>query len=193
MKSSVFIPIPRAVMLIVLMSPKWNGAVFSSDVLPCDFQDSINITDGTRDPNDNTIEFNNLLFHKNQYAELNYDIDKKTKSRKATAPYFRGCPCSIKPCIRLCCPFGKAVLNASRCENYEDAEDLIHEVLDSDHKSKLVHLNEEFSFVYPYLEGNRYQTDEYTLTHVMFGFHQFYNYAKISFAKYILEWNNSAQ
>lgn len=152
------------VMLFVLMLQNWMGSVFANGVLPCDFRDSINITDGKRGSND-TIEFNKLLFYREQYAEINYKFNIKTQLTESTAPYLRGCPCKIKPCIRLCCPFG-TVYNKRNCTTHEASGDLVYEIIDSNKKTKLIHLNEEFSFVYPRLSGKHYTAGDFKITHV---------------------------
>lgn len=160
------------VMLSVLMLHNWTGSVFASDVLPCDFRDSINITDGKRGPND-TIEFNKLLFHREHYAQINYKINNKTLLIESTAPYLRGCPCKIKPCIRLCCPFGNAFKkqdgkDKKGCAPHEAAGDLVHEIIDSNQNIKSIHLNDEFSFVYPRSSANHFTAGNFTITHVLF-------------------------
>lgn len=184
MKSSEFLSIPQAairVMLMVLMSQIWNGAAFSSDVLPCEFRDSINITGGEPGPGE-TITYNNLKFNRNQYAKLEYDIDSRTESKKVTPPYLRGCPCDIKPCIRLCYPFGTAQKfyeNKTRKLITSDAaKNLSHKVLYNDGETKTVHLNEEFPFVFEIFgliskKLKLYSTDDFTLTQVKFRFRRF--------------------
>lgn len=90
--------------------------------LPCQYFDSINITDGKRDNGD--IIYKNVTFKKGQYAEVNtvlsYDKDKVGEFTKV-APYLRGCLCN-RPgvnCVRLCC---------SKCLTHDFEEDLRNEL-----------------------------------------------------------------
>lgn len=66
--------------------------------LPCKFDDSIDITNGIFHPN-KSITFNGLEYPVGQYAKINYIEEWEN-------PHYRGCPCNIQPCIRMCCPFG---------------------------------------------------------------------------------------
>lgn len=77
--------------------------VFSTNStnLPCHFYDSINITDGIRQQN-NQILYDGIVFPSNQYAIVNYTEDDGMKN--ITEPHLRGCFCNIKqPCHRFCC------------------------------------------------------------------------------------------
>lgn len=69
--------------------------------IPCDFIDTINITSGHKDEHGNFI-YNGDTFHKGLFAEYNYVVEKFTE-KLSVQPHIRGCLCSLKPCIRLCC------------------------------------------------------------------------------------------
>lgn len=71
--------------------------------LPCDYHDSIDITNGTKHPN-NSISLNGHEFQPDHYAKINYKVENGKRVR--TNPVTRGCPCLIRPCTRLCCPYG---------------------------------------------------------------------------------------
>lgn len=95
--------------LLVTIAWKWSNAQ-----LPCHFDDSVNITAG--DPEDgDSIRFNNMLYPNGTYAEIDYTITNGTS--QPAAAHIRGCPCLIRPCVRLCCPYGSFVSNKSTDEN----------------------------------------------------------------------------
>ncbi|XP_058464529.1 G-protein coupled receptor Mth2-like isoform X3 [Malaya genurostris] len=70
--------------------------------LPCDFLDSINITDGVLS-RDGSITHDGIRYEAVNFAMVNYSYDASGK--KIDAPdYIRGCVCQVKSCVWLCCP-----------------------------------------------------------------------------------------
>lgn len=78
-----------------------SSEYYNNPVGPCDFIDTINITSGHKDKHGNFI-YNGDTFHKGLYAEYNYVVENFTE-KLIVEPHIRGCLCSVKPCIRLCC------------------------------------------------------------------------------------------
>lgn len=184
------------IILIQLMSLNWNIAASVNGVLPCKFQDSINITEGMPG-SDGTITFDNLTFNSDQYAIISY-VELKGPSYVYVSPHLRGCPCQIKPCIRLCCPFGK-IFNftfsksfgeAYRCQSYAKAENLEHEIFDNNNKSKIINLSESFAFVSPTFSKKSYLATEYQIIQVMTLFYHFFTCINIILGLYISDWTN---
>ena len=105
----------------------------SGHKLPCNYLDSINITDGKLQP-DSSIIFNDITYPKDQYFDINYILQNGSKTHiNVNSTYRRGCLCNIKPCIRLCCPAGVFYNNVKfKCQRHanELAKHLEHDVLD---------------------------------------------------------------
>uniref|UniRef100_A0A182PLA5 G-protein coupled receptors family 2 profile 2 domain-containing protein n=1 Tax=Anopheles epiroticus TaxID=199890 RepID=A0A182PLA5_9DIPT len=79
--------------------------------LPCDFIDSVNITDGQRLPNDEILH-NGVIYNKTYYRVIDYEyVDYATK--KYVPNYIRGCLCAVRICVRLCC--GEREYLGKRC------------------------------------------------------------------------------
>lgn len=71
---------------------------------PCNFMDTINITDGYKDEN-NSFVHEGIVYEYGTYGLYGYVIENQTE--KITVPsHYRGCVCKYKPCIRLCCVKG---------------------------------------------------------------------------------------
>lgn len=97
------------VLIEFLLLLRSSAFVQESDIeltnkLPCDFLDTVNITDGTYFPN-KSILFNGVEFRKELYAKVDF-LDLRTHKILKVAPHIRGCLCSIRPCLRFCCPEG---------------------------------------------------------------------------------------
>lgn len=90
-----------AVLLVISCQYVSTELKFNNLMGPCDFIDTINITSGHKDINGNFI-YNGDTFHKGLYAEYNYVVENFTE-KLMVEPHIRGCLCSLKPCIRLCC------------------------------------------------------------------------------------------
>lgn len=112
----------QAAILIGLLSVQLNSAVSPYGDLPCDFFDSLNITDGARQTNE-SILFNGLEFPAGQYVNLNYTL-KYDIEHVTVTPYIRGCICNRMSCIRLCCPFGSIQINSDECQPNEAARNV---------------------------------------------------------------------
>lgn len=97
-----------------------SHAILASGDLPCDFLDSMNISDGVFGSN-KTIVYKSLEFPFDQYVKINYTFDNGIE-RTAVAPYLRGCICNHKPCIRLCCPDGSIHVKSKQCQPNEAAK-----------------------------------------------------------------------
>lgn len=164
--------IPLIVIVIVLVA----GVVFltvhlrKGRTLPCNYLDSINITDGTLQP-DSSIIYNGITYQKDQYFDVNYVLVNGTDHVSVHRPYRRGCLCNLKPCVRLCCPAGVFYDNVKfKCQNHtnDEAKRLEHDVLDKHNDSQNWLLNDHFAFVYDKpCRGMFIADDGYDLTYVM--------------------------
>lgn len=158
MSSSVHL-IPKNVMgalrilIIQLIALNVCGAASITD-LPCDFHDSINITDGLPGPDD-SIQFNGIIFPRGQYSEIDYTLLNGTE-RSPVNFHQRGCPCNVKTCIRFCCSPEKVYDPKSgirelgamfKCSNNDKAKNLEFEIREENNQMKKVNLNEQFSYV----------------------------------------------
>lgn len=90
----------QAIILIGLVRACSSSAFSLNSELPCDFSDSINITDGILYSN-NSIIFDDLEFPLGQYVKLDHTLVNGIAPVTVT-PYTRGCICNRMPCIRLC-------------------------------------------------------------------------------------------
>ncbi|XP_055320435.1 G-protein coupled receptor Mth2-like isoform X4 [Sitodiplosis mosellana] len=136
--------------LIVLMIPNMSVAFLFGKELPCHFYDSINITDGASHSN-GSITFNGLEFPFNQYAKIVYSMENGTKPIKVK-PYIRGCLCNIRPCLRLCCPYGSFVNENTTelgvaCHKNEAAKNIQSQIIDDNNQTNIVNLNEHFAYI----------------------------------------------
>lgn len=165
--------IPLVVIVIILIA----GVVYltvnlrSGHKLPCDYLDSINITDGKLQP-DSSIIYNGMKFSKDQYFDVNYVLRNGTKDHVSVqTPYRRGCLCNRKPCVRLCCPAGVFYDNVKfKCQRHTNdlAKLLEHDVLDKHNDTENWVLNDHFAFVYDKpCQGMFIADDGYDITYVM--------------------------
>lgn len=95
-------------------------AISVSEELPCDFLDSMNISDGVTYSN-GTVVYEHFEFPVGQYTKINYTFNDDNE-RMTVAPYTRGCICNRKSCIRLCCPFGSIQVKSRQCQPNEVAK-----------------------------------------------------------------------
>lgn len=156
-------------MLITL----WIGFVIfesikasSSDELPCDFYDSINITEGVHHPNE-SITFNGTEYNDNNYARINYDVVNGT--RMEVRPYFRGCPCKIKPCVRLCCPYGmfaKFDLSTISCDDENETAKKFEIKMSDENNQEFTVSSVQLSYVNDLCKSERYFGDNVTIYEV---------------------------
>lgn len=144
--------------------------------LPCNYFDSINITDGTLQP-DSSILYNDITFPKDQYFDINYVLHDGSKTHMHSS-YRRGCLCRIKPCVRLCCPAGVFYSNETqKCQRHTNklANHLEHDVLDEHNDTENWVLNDHFAFVYDKPCQGMFIADEsYNITNVIKTFTQFF-------------------
>lgn len=125
-----------------------NEAFFIDRELPCQFVDSIDISAGVYHPN-NSITFRGMLFPEHEYAKVNYILNDGIRP-VIVEPYVRGCPCNIKPCIRLCCPFGYTSPEGSlKCiHNETNTWSTLHsDIIRENNQSKVLDLSQNFGFV----------------------------------------------
>lgn len=125
-----------------------SGFLQTSD-LPCNFLDSVNITDGVRLKN-NRILYNGVEYPQNQYAKVNYTL-KNGNISEPSEPYIRGCLCNIKRCIRLCCPYGQFVDTSikvgKKCRVDEAAKNFESEIEETDGKISKIMFDDHFGYV----------------------------------------------
>lgn len=153
MRSGIYlIPHKVGVWLIVLIGLlwiNWTDAYSGTHELPCQYLDSINITDGTSQ-SDESILFDNITFTKDQYSVLNYMLENGTE-RVTVKPYLRGCLCNTRPCIRLCCPFGsitdRTMKEKKKCRPHEMATQFASQVEAINDDTKKMLLNHSFRYV----------------------------------------------
>lgn len=165
--------IPLVLIVIVLIS----GLIFlivnlkNGQKFPCNYLDSINISDGAMQP-DSSIIFNSITYPKDQYFDINYVLRDGSKTHiNVHSSYRRGCLCNIKPCIRLCCSAGVFYNNVKfKCQRYTNgsAKHLEHDVLDENNDTEHWTLNDHFVFVYDKpCQGMFIADDDYDITHVI--------------------------
>lgn len=142
--------------------------------LPCHFLDSINITDGALQT-DNSIIFDGTKFIENQYSRIDYILDNGTH-HKSVEPHLRGCLCSIKPCIRLCCPYGTIQTKEKRCSRHEAATEFESEIYAENSNARTLLENHHFGYVDGRPCNSFYVVNQYTMNHVM-------KFPKLSFWK----------
>lgn len=128
-----------------------NEEFFVSAKVPCNFIDSVNISGGILQF-DKSILFDGMIFPVDQYAEVNY-ILRNGKTPINVKPHIRGCPCSFKACIRLCCPFGSFATNYTSnaeflCSKNETAKTIKRKIFhENNNQSEILDLSKHFSFV----------------------------------------------
>lgn len=153
--------------VLQLLSVGWCQAF-----LPCNYFDSIDISRGVLQPN-NSIFFGGIEYQMQNYGEINYISNDEMQS-VIVQPYFRGCPCQIRPCIRLCCPIGAFVDQITKdehqqqnikCRNHSAARNLMAEILHESHESKTINLDQHFTYVNRICKSYFY-AEEFNITEV---------------------------
>lgn len=139
-----------------------NALVVLDDIrefeLSCHYLDSVNITDGTLQA-DASIIFNGVIFEKANYAVVDYILQNGT-TRQTVNPYIRGCVCTLKSCVRLCCPLGFYYENR-QCHPHKYAKSFEREVLDEN-----LSLDDHFVYVSDRSCSRYYTADEFQIIHV---------------------------
>lgn len=154
--------------ILIGLTMNWNNVFALPNDLPCHFLDSVNITDGTLQPN-RSIIYNGIEFPESQYLKINHDLDTKS-DRHEVAPYYRGCLCNRMPCMRLCCPHGtifKIEDHRKQCLPHEEAKNLEGKILDQNDQTIHTKFNRHFAFVADSPCSRAYiADDDFTITHV---------------------------
>lgn len=143
-------------LVVVISLDSTNGIV---DSLPCDFLDSINITNG-RLPTDNTksITFNGTTFGPNEYAVVGYELDHQME-KVSVEPHLRGCYCKSKPCVRICCPPGREYkFKHDTCEHIADvnkSQTIEMTILNENGENETISAIDKFNIIYdqPHCKG----------------------------------------
>lgn len=158
--------------LLQLLCIGWSQAFF--DELPCNFLDSIDISNGVLQAN-NSIIYSGIEYQVENYGEINYILNDDMKPI-IVKPYFRGCPCQIKSCIRLCCPHGSFVDTIEyiidqqqqniKCRNHSAATNFIAEILHETNKSKTLNLDQHFTYLNRICK-NHFFAEEFNITEVI--------------------------
>lgn len=162
---------------VILIAMQWN-IIWCKNIgheLPCEFADSINITGGTTLPN------GSVLFDGIKYSKKNFDTFYSTLNRTkliAVNAHLRGCPCNIKPCLRLCCPLGSfvnsvelkrgTILQKIPCYRHEAAKNYQSEIFDQNtNQSEIQILDKHFSYVTLLTSRKFYKLKNYQITNVI--------------------------
>lgn len=149
-----------------------------SGLLPCDFQDSINITGGTV-TSDGSVVFDGVKYSKEHFGTF-YSMVNRTKLFTVNA-HLRGCPCNIKPCLRLCCKLGSFVNTGEMkrgtisqqipCYQHKAAKNYQSEVFDGNtNQSQIEILDEHFAYVVLLTPKKFYKLKNYQITNVTVNF-----------------------
>lgn len=101
--------------------------------LPCDYYDSIDITNGLHFPN-NSVFYDGMEFLPEHYAKITYKVENGIPVRRNAVTH--GCPCMIRPCIRFCCPYG-SFTNFGGSSNQSTISNCIQHDRSKDFKIKL--------------------------------------------------------
>lgn len=133
-----------------VLNISWNDANDSDNSLPCEFYDSIDISAGIRHSNE-SITYNEMEFTPDNYGIVDYRFVNGAE-RVTVQPYHRGCPCGIRKCTRLCCPYGSALIGLKyientlqlSCENHDSAKNPQIVVFDQNTHAKTHRLEEDY-------------------------------------------------
>lgn len=131
---------------LIALSVCWSSRLTQS-IEPCNFLDSVNITDGVNQSNESII-FDGTKYPKEQYTSWDYIIENGV--RRPVQTHIRGCICNLMPCIRLCCPFGSfhEIDNDNHeCNVNEKAKDFLGEIIDPSNGANYAKLNQRFGIV----------------------------------------------
>lgn len=145
----------------------------STNILPCEYADSFNITRGILQPNNSYI-FNGVEYPEGHYATINYTIfDGKIIPQQ---PYIRGCVCNVKKCIRYCCPYGSYLElknGAGRCQHHKEAKHIEGEIVNQNNETKRIKYHEHFAILHTYpCKSFEMPGEQYSVTHVsIFNWH----------------------
>lgn len=152
--------------IIVLIALTAINCSVAGDKLPCDFFESKNISSGVRQ-SDDSIFFDGVIYRKDQYATVDYVLDKGQST--AANPHIRGCICNIQPCLRLCCPLGsihKRVNGTMVCHEHAAAKNFEHEVLHENNDTEILRLDDHFAYVEGHPCKSMFLEEEFQIAHV---------------------------
>lgn len=173
--------------VIILTFVNWSDGFFLSE-LPCEFEDSVNITGGTR-LSDGLIWHNGIVYSKQNYEKVHYRLTSNGNRVKVDA-HVRGCPCMVKTCLRLCCPLGSFVnINELKlgkiqqkipCYSHDAAKNFQREVFDQNsNQSHIQNLDKYFSYAEMLKATKFYKEKYFNITNVMLILIQFFMLMKI--------------
>uniref|UniRef100_A0A1B0BKK1 Methuselah N-terminal domain-containing protein n=1 Tax=Glossina palpalis gambiensis TaxID=67801 RepID=A0A1B0BKK1_9MUSC len=162
---------------------------------PCNYSDTVNITDGLR-LKDGSYSFEGLLISHNLTAAYNYKV---VDGIQHSAPkHMRGCVCHLKSCITFCCPpklhYNESLQNCSANEEHTYSRQMHIDVKFYTGIEDKVNINDKFIIRYEFgcknkyvdlkndrfwewdlfengtlqREGKLYSTDEYCFTPLQF-------------------------
>lgn len=103
----------KHVLVILLIIVTTCNAYLDNLNKPCKYLDSINITDGIKDQETDSIMFDGINYTKKLYDIYDYEFVNESY-RHQVASHIRGCTCELKPCVRMCCPREK-YFNGTNC------------------------------------------------------------------------------
>lgn len=173
----------RLFIAVTLISMQWSIICcenIENGLFPCEYGDSINITGGTTLP-DGSVLFDGIQYSKENFGTFQ-SIVNQTKLF-AVNTHLRGCPCNIKPCLRLCCPLGSfvntselkrgTILQEIPCYHHEAAKNYQSEIFDQHtNQSEIQTLDEHFSYVVQPLTPKKfYKPRNYQITNVIISSH----------------------
>lgn len=123
----------------------------------CHLSEELDISAGIFDQDTKSIKYNDTIYKENQYKR----IDNKTF----------GCLCKIRPCIRLCCPFGTFIENRDngiKCsdEKQENATNFANQLRN---ENNVTYDKNHFKYIddKTCIENPKYQKDWIQVTDVM--------------------------
>lgn len=124
---------------------------------PCNYSDTVNITDGLR-LKDGSYSFEGLLIPLNLTAAYSYKVVDGIQYR---APkHMRGCVCHLKSCITFCCPpklhYNESLQNCSANEEHSYSRQMHIEVKFHTGIEDKVNINDKFIVRYEFGCKNKY-------------------------------------
>lgn len=151
------------VVIITLCSINRSNASF----LPCEFHNSINITDGRRNY-DGSISYDNITYTPNQFGVVDFIV--KRRVHVLVPVHIRGCICEIKKCIRLCCPYGQKYDGAKGelvCSSHVGPHNVIDSIQNEHGKNQTITMKDHFGIIdgLPHCK-HVYQEEEFSIKYV---------------------------
>lgn len=135
------------VVIIIVAGPNGGHSLLVSQRNhACDFLNSINITDGKMNATDKSITHNGILFAQNQYSIFDYRLIDGHE-RVPVPKHKRGCPCLMKPCIRLYCMPGFDSKLERGCNYRTHFKNYTMNIIDKRNHNQSVNIVEYFSYV----------------------------------------------